>query len=322
VAVASLGEALRALGRGPDEVARHPVMHGPAGTLLSWGLPREGSVPEWVGVWIEGGRATFLGGVSAPARTSAGHQLEGDAARLVDLLAEAIRQYLERVEECDARLADLQRRGRTAPARELWELQRATATLRGLLGRTLVVATEAAGPFADAFPGADRALPSILQEVERVREVALTVQQSLSDLVLLRNSEESNRIAETANRLSAFSNRIAVLTNISNIRMLGITYIALLLGLVSAVVLIPNTAATILGMPSAAWVPGLWVDGILLGLAVVPIALVFTRPWVLRMLRDLRESEGHTAEGVGGLPEIPESAAPPPEPPAEKRAGR
>ncbi|MCI4348667.1 MAG: CorA family divalent cation transporter [Thermoplasmata archaeon] len=307
--VTSLPGALEALGRDASDLARHPVLHASAGTLLTLGLPRAGTTPEWVGIWIESGRATFLGAATPPVGPSIGHGVTGAGATLVDLVADAMRRFLERAEDYDARLADLQRRGREAPAREIWALQRETSGLRALIGRALVVLSEAAGPFGRAFPTAEKALPSLREELERVREIALTVQQSLSDLILMRNAEESNRIAQTANRLSIFSNRIAVLTNTSNIRMLGITYIALLLGLVSATVLIPNTAATILGMPSAAWVPGYWVDALMVVLAVIPIALVFSRPWVLRMLRELKASETRTSEGIDDLPEFAESAA-------------
>ena len=146
-------------------------------------------------------------------------------------------------------------------------------------------------------------------ELVRVRELALSVQEGLSDLILLRNAEESNRIAEAANALSRTSNRIAALANISNIRMLGLTYIALVLGLVSAAVLIPNTGATILGMPSAAWIPGWWVVVVLTVLAVVPIWAIFSRRFVRRILVDLEDAERRAQEGVVDLPEVSDAEA-------------
>jgi hypothetical protein len=57
-------------------------------------------------------------------------------------------------------------------------------------------------------------------------------------------------------------------------------------------------------MPSAAWVPGWWVDATLIILAIVPIAIVFSRPWVKRVLRDLAASEVRIAEGLEDLPEL------------------
>ncbi len=305
--VGSVSDALERLGRAPAELPRHPLLHGAAGTLLVLAVPGAKGPPEWAGVWLTDAPPVFLIPVEVPIRVSVAHGIDGPAARLIDLFGEAIRRYLEEAERLDERVAVLQARGIEAPAAEVWKLRRDSANLRAWVARALVVAGEAGGPFAGAFPGGlERALPSVVQELERVRELAAGIQQSLSDLILMRNAEESNRIAATANRLSEFSNRIAVLTNTSNIRMLGITYVALLLGLVSAVVLIPNTAATILGMPSAAWVPGLWVDVVLVLLAVIPIVVVFSRPWVHRILADLNATAARSAEGIDDLPENPE----------------
>jgi len=150
-----------------------------------------------------------------------------------------------------------------------------------------------------------KALPAVVHGLEGIQNLSGNTQQALRDLILLRNAEDANRIAEAANQLSATSNRIAALANTSNIRMLGLAYLALVLGLVSAVVLIPNTAATILGMPSAAWVPGLWVTIVVVITAAIPLVLVFSRPWVLQMLRGMKSYEFRSEEGLGDLPEIP-----------------
>lgn len=299
----SLAEVLKSLGDRPDRPPRLPVQHGVDGTLLALAVPGT-PAPTWRAVWIRPAGVDFLGLVVPTTGLSRAFRLKGDSARLVDIVADATRQYIDHVETVDERLASLQTRGRAVPSQEVWALQREVAGLRAMIGRTIVVLEEATGPSADKFPGAEPALRAVTREVDRARELAVAVQQSLSDLILLRSAEEANRIAESANQLSKTSNRIAELANISNIRMLGITYIALVLGLVSAVVLIPNTAATILGMPSAAWVPGYWVDASLVGLAVVPLVLVFSRPWVRRLLRDLRDSETRAEEGLRDLPEI------------------
>ncbi len=306
--VAAFSGPLRLLGRTEEELPRHPILHGTAGTLLTIALPLPEGKVEWAGIWIAGTAITFLGAADAPVRSSAAHGVSGAGARVVDLLSEANRRYLLESEELDARVALLEDAARTAPARDIWALQREATRLRGRIARSLVVAGEVSGLFADLFPGAATALPAVVRDLERARDTVLTIEQSLGDLLLMRNAEASNRIAETANRLSEFSNRIAVLTNTSNIRMLGITYLALLLGLVSATILFLNTGATILGMPSAAWVPGIWVDVILIVLTVVPIAIVFSRPWVALILRDLRTTELRSAEGIHDLPEVAEPA--------------
>jgi hypothetical protein len=255
-------------------------------------------------VWIRPDGVDFLGPASPPTGLSRSFHLTGDAAKVVDLLAEATRGYIERAEEIDEKLTKVQRRGPDGSGDLVWELQREVARLRANVGRIVVVTAEVGGPSIPRFPGAEAALAAVEREVDRTRELAAAVQQSVSDLIMLLNVDQSNRIAESANQLARTSNKIAELANISNIRMLGLTYIALLIGLVGAVVLIPNTAATILGMPTAAWVPGYLVDAVLLGLGIVPFAVVFSRPWVRRILTEFRPAEGRAEEGLRDLPEL------------------
>jgi hypothetical protein len=305
----TLSAALQSLGERLDRAPRHAVQHGAAGTLLAIALPGQPS-PGWRGVWVRPDGVDFLGEAAPPSGLARAFHLSGDSAKLVDLLADAVRRYVEEVEAVDERLAALQKRGHSVPPEEVWALQREVAGLRAMIGRALVVAAEAAGPLAPHFPGAEPALEAANREVGRARDLAVSVQQGLSDLILLRNAVQGNRIAETANELSRTSNRIAALANISNIRMLGLTYIAFTFGLVSVVVLIPNTGATILGMPSAAWVPGYWVDALLVALGVAPFVLLFSRHWVRRVLLDLGPSERRAEEGLADLPEVPAEPSP------------
>ena len=299
-----LTEALAAFGRSSHDLPRAPVLHGPAGTLVTFAIPGPQGGLDYTGVWLAEKETRFLGAAPVPTGGSATHGLTGTSAGLFDLFVGSARVFLERVEEIDARLAEAQEKGRSVPLNEVWSLQRRTAQVRAQIGRALVGLSELSTHFATSFPGLANAVPAISGELGRVQNLAANVQQSLSDLILLRNAEESNRIAEAANELSRTSNRIASFANTSNIRMLGITYLALVLGLVSAVVLIPNTGATILGMPSAAWVPGEWVDAILVVLAVVPLVIVFSRPWVKAMLTGLAAYEGRATEGLRDLPEL------------------
>lgn len=309
-----LAEAFAAFGRSAHDLPRAPVLHGPAGTLVTFALPGPQGGLDYTGVWIQPTGTRFLGPAPTPTGGSEVHGLTGTSAGLFDLFVGSARVFLERVEEIDARLAEAQERGRSVPLSEVWALQRRTAQVRAQIGRALVGLSELSTRFAANFPDLPGAVPTIVGEIGRVQNLAANVQQSLSDLILLRNAEESNRIAEAANELSRTSNRIASFANTSNIRMLGITYLALVLGLVSAVVLIPNTGATILGMPSAAWVPGLWVDVILVVLAIVPMVVVFSRPWVKAILTGLTAYEGRAREGLTDLPEleVPPSKRPPP----------
>jgi hypothetical protein len=305
----SLAEVLGVLGRPADEAPRHPVLHGPKGALVSFGVPGEDGAMRTAGVWITADRIQFLEPVPPESAAATAHGLRGDAAGLFSLFVAAATAYLERIEELDVQMAESQQRGRSLPLSTVWSLQREVASVRAQLGRALVALAECGGRFGPRFPGLTDASPAVMGELVRVRELAASVQDGLSNLILLRNAEESNRIAEAANSLSRTSNRIAALANTSNIRMLGLTYIALVLGLVSAAVLIPNTGATILGMPSAAWVPGWWVDAILVILAIVPIWLIFSRRFVVNILRDLTDSEQRAKEGIDDLPEITASEA-------------
>jgi len=305
----SLTEALTALGRPAVESPRHPVIHGTAGTLISFGLPTETGTMKFIGLWITPKQVQFLPPEPAETPAAAAHGLAGVPAQLFELFLTAARSYLERIEEIDERLADAQQQGRSAALSQVWSLQRQVAAVRAQIGRALVGLAECSGRYGDRFPGFPEAASTPMGELVRVRELAASVQDGLSNLILLRNAEESNRIAEAANNLSQTSNRIAALANTSNIRMLGLTYIALVLGLVSAAVLIPNTGATILGMPSASWVPGFWVDVILVVLAILPIWLIFSRRFVVNILKDITDSEKRAQEGVRDLPEVSESDA-------------
>lgn len=306
--VGSVREALQELGYLRAETPPRPVLHARTGTLVSFALLQEKG-PVWVGLWVDPSGPRILPD-SAPEGPALFHGLSGVSARLFDLFSDAARRYLERTEEIDAKLAQLQERNRVLPVEEIWKLQREMATIRAHIGRALVAAAECGGPIANSLPGFADALPSLLGEFSRVQDVAANVRQALSDLVLLRDAEQANRLADVANVLGRASNRIAALANISNIRMLGLTYVAFVLALVSAVLLFPNTAGTILGMPSAAWVPGIWVDVVIAVLTVTPLVFVFSRPWVRRVLRELRDYEVRAGEGMADLAEIsPDSAA-------------
>jgi hypothetical protein len=233
-----------------------------------------------------------------------GAGLAAPTAMLLDLLQAAYRSYVVWLEVLGGRLDALEGHPDPAPLPELGALLHAIAGVRKHVERLTVLVTDLAGPLGTLFPGLVSELPSVRGEVLHLDGLSSGIAQSVRDLVAIRNAVEANRLAEAANHLGAVSNRIAALANTSNLRMLGVAYIALVLALISAVVLIPNTAATILGVPGAAWVPGVWIVVILVVLSVVPVAIVFTRPWVLRALRGLAASEVRTGEGVDDLPEI------------------
>ncbi len=315
----ALAPALAALGRTEADVRRHPVLRRDRETLVTVGRPTAEGAIHWSGIWISGSGVKFLGEEPESRDPSRSHGLTGPAAELFDVVVDSARVYLERIEEMDEHLSGIQQRGRAVPLPEVWKLQRQAALLRAQIGRTLVAVAVLSGPFSATFPGLPDALPSLEGELGRIQQLCANLQQSLSDLILLRNAEESNRIAEVANELARISNRIAALSNLSNLRMLGLTYIALVLGLVSAVVLFPNTMATILGMPSAAWVPGVYVDLLLVLAAAVPLLLVLRPRWVRTLLSGLPGYEERAAEGLADIPEVPPESGTPEPPRASQR---
>jgi hypothetical protein len=266
-------------------------------------LGPDGAV-TWHGLWIDAQGVRSLGPPVPASLLTEGAGLAPPTLALLDLMQAAYRSYVDHLETLGGRLDTLEARPDPAPLPELGALLHAIAGVRKHIERLTVLATDIEGPLGNLFPGIAPSLVTVRGEVVHLDGLSSGIAQGVRDLVAIRNAVEANRLAEAANRLGAVSNRIATLANTSNLRMLGVAYIALVLALISAVVLIPNTAATILGVPGASWVPGIWIVVTLLVLTVVPVSIVFTRPWVLRALRGLAASELRTGEGVGDLPEI------------------
>jgi hypothetical protein len=308
----TVAEALQRVGHGASEPPRRPVLrHGDA-TLVTLATFGADGRPVWHALWWSGGKARAIGpavpasSLGARAGTSAG------ARSFLDLAAASYRSLLERLETLGGRLDALEAAPAPPTLAELSGLQRELAQVRKHLFRLELLLADLEGPLGVELPGVGAATKELGGPLERTAELASGLQQAARDLVALRNATEANRLAEAANALGATSNRIATMANTSNLRMLSVAYVALALALISAVVLIPNTAATILGMPSAAWVPGLWVDVALVGLAIVPALVVFSRPWVRRMLSGWGSYEQRSAEGVADLPELTDGASRPP----------
>lgn len=301
---ATVQDALRAVGYPSPGLPSRAVLRGAGGTvLLLTTLDPEGR-PTPGGIWVAADRVHRLGPRPSASLLSEGLGLSGSTADLVNLLQAAARSYIERLEALGERVDAVEEKWETVELGELGKLTHLHRAIRKSVGRLSVAVQELDGPFGERFPGLEAALPRVQAESTHLEEYSAALGQSLRDLLALRNAAEANHLSEATNRLGEVSNQIAAYANTSNIRMLGIAYVALILGLVSAVVLIPNTAATILGMPSASWVPGLWVDILLILLAIVPIAVVFSRPWVKGVLRTLGSIEARTREGLRDLPEI------------------
>ncbi len=303
--VSSLADALSAVGYPGLSSSRRPVLRSAGATLLTLATLDRAGAPVWHGIWIDAGGVRPLGSEVPPSLLVEGSKAPPATIALVDLLQAAHRSYVEWLEALGGRLDALEGRPDPAPLPELGALLHALAGARKQIVRLEVLSAELDGALGSKFPGLEAYLPSVRAEVSHLDELSAGLAQGVRDLVAIRNAIEANQLAGAANRLGEVSNRIAALANTSNLRMLGVAYIALVLALVSVVVLIPNTGATILGMPSAAWVPGLWVDLILIVLGIVPMVVVFSRPWVWNTLRGLPTFENRTQEGLSDLPEVP-----------------
>ena len=307
VEVTNLPEALAAIGHPGLSSSRRPVLRNADATLLTLATLEPNGTPVWHGLWVDPRGVRELGPNVAPSLIVDRGRVAPPTVLLVDLVQAAYRSYIERLEALGERVDALEGKPDPAPLGELGALLHALAGARKEVVRLEILVTELDSPVGRSFPGVETFLPEFRGEVVHLSEVGNGLAQGVRDLVAIRNAVESNRLAAAANQLGTVSNQIASLANTSNLRMLGVAYVALVLALVSVVVLVPNTAATILGMPSAAWVPGLWVDAILIVLAVAPMAIVFSRPWVWRTLRGLPSYERRTAEGLSDLPEVPAS---------------
>jgi hypothetical protein len=306
---ATVQDALKAVGYTGSGLPSRSVLHSAGGTVLV--LPTLDAAGQATprGLWLTKEGIRHLGPRPPASLLTSSLHLGGSTADLVNLLQACARSYIEQLEVLGERIDAIQDQWQKVDLAELGTLVHFHRAIRKAIGRFSVAVEELGGPFGERFPGLEGALPRVEAEFTHLEEYSAALGQSLRDLLALRTAAESNRLAEATNRLGEVSNEIATYANTSNIRMLGIAYVALVLALVSAVVLIPNTAATILGMPSAGWVPGLWVDVILVVLAVVPIGLVFSRPWVKGILRGLGSIEARTREGLRDIPEI--AAVPP-----------
>jgi hypothetical protein len=285
--------------------SRRPVLRNKDATLITLAtLDRNGS-PTWHALRIEKGGVRTIGPAPPHSLLIEGTALDPGTKNLVDLLQAAYRSYIDWLEALGGRLDVLESRPDPAPLSEMSALLHALAGVHKHITRLAILVADLDGPLGTHFPSLEPQMGSVRGEVSHLEGLSAGISQGVRDLVAIRNAIESNRLAEAANRIGDVSNRIATLANTSNLRMLGVAYIALVLALVSVVVLIPNTGATILGTPSAAWVPGVWVDVILVALAIVPLVLVFSRPWVRKTLRGLASYEIRSAEGLSDLPEVP-----------------
>jgi len=299
-----VADALRRLGEPSAAHLLRPVQYRSSGTLISIAEVETDGGLTWRGALIGPGGIEWLGPPIEPAPAGPGAPGSADTDRLVRTVTRAAHNYLARLAEIDEAINARESEGGTPTLAELGRYRRLISKVRAQVGRITLLVEELDGPLGPSFPGLPESMPTLRATVLGLPGIASHFEESLRDLLLLRDSHESNRLAAAANELSAASNRIAAIANTSNLRMLGLAYVALVIALIGAVIVIPNTAATILGMPSAGWVPGGWVDLILVVTAAVPLLFVLSRPWIRSVLAARPQFEKASAEGMADLPEV------------------
>ncbi len=310
-------EALKTLNLTADTRPHVVVLRRKSGTLISVGKLEKDFQLHGIAVWVNATGVTLLDGKGKyePERGPAeAYGLTGSAARVLDLLAELGRNYLARLEEVDTELAGLEQKPLEVPLTDVLRLKRRVAMIRAEVGRALAAVAEVEGAqLAESLPGLAKSLPATKEELLRLRELSSSTQTSLTDLLLMKQADQSNKLAQMANQLGQVSNRIAELANVSNIRMLGLSYVMLILAVVSTIILFPNTAATILGMPSATDVPGLLVVFVLVVTALVPLLWFLSQRWIRDLFRSMARYEARVEEGMKGLKEHVATPDPPTE---------
>ncbi|MGI0140480.1 MAG: hypothetical protein ACREBT_04965 [Thermoplasmata archaeon] len=308
--VKSVAEALAATGHaGPEPPFRPVVLAGSSGYFVPIAVFTDEARIDWRGMWIDAHGVGFLGTVS-PEAVVPHPPLSPATSGLLNLLSASAVSILERVAELDAALAEVPIGDLRLPPLSIENLHRRALLLRRHVGRLTAIVAELSGPLATPFPDLALVHEEMARQVDRLHAFTQSVEATLRDIVMIRSAAESNRISAIANHLGETSNRIGSLANNSNIRMLGIAYLALVVALVGAALLVPETVSTILSMPSATWVSGYWVVFVLTLSTVVPIVLIFTRPWLVRILRGLGSYEARSQEGLTDLPETTGSGAP------------
>lgn len=327
----TFNQALRLVGHPPDARPSPVVIRRRAGILVTLGTVDTEFKVHPVGFFFNSEQGTTAvvdphGPVRPPPGPSEAHAMSGPGALVIDALVELARNFLSRVETVDSEVGKLEEDPLNAPLEVVVRLKRRAGLLRSEVGRALTALAELQEPWVDPhLPGFPAALAPVETEFLRIRDLVGQTQTALTDLIVLRQADTGNRLAALANHLNEVNNRIAELANISNVRMLGLSYITLILAIAAAINIFPNTAATILGMPTAGWVPGIVVVLVLVITTAVPLYWVLTQRWVRTIFRSMKDYETKVQEGIRDIPELvageqvpvaraapPTSRAPPP----------
>lgn len=308
--VTTVADALRAVGRpGPEPPFRPVILSGPNGYFVPIAIPLAGDTVDWRGFWVDKEGVRFLG-APAPEIAFPHPELTPATRQLLNLVSASGMTLLERVTDLDNEIAGLPVGDTLTSPKVIEALHRRVLFLRRHVGRLTAIVGELHGPLGASFPDLGLVYDEVAHQVDRLHTLTQSVESTLRDIVMMRAAAESNRISVVANRLGETSNRIGSLANNSNVRMLGIAYLALVVALFGAALLIPETVSTVLSMPSAGWVPGYWVVLVLVLSTAIPLAVIFSRPWLVRILRGLGSYEARSQEGLADIPETTPSGQP------------
>jgi hypothetical protein len=320
----NLAEAYQALGLPPDRRPGHVINRRRGQVMIHLGTVEPDFSIRPLAIWSNGTELKVLttsGEFHAESPLSTEFHLTGGAAVSFEVFVQIARASLERIEDVDRKLGELEKDPLRAPLVKVLELKRHMGVIRAELGRAITGLAEVQeGRIVVAPEGPPAALPTVREELLRLRDMTQATQSALTDIFMIRQTDQANQLQLVSNRMASVSNRIAELANISNIRMLGLSYVTLILAVVATVILFPNTAATILGMPSAAGIPNIVVYMALVGTAVAPIAWFASQRWIRDLFKGMARYEARVTEGIADLPEEipevrtlkPEASLPPP----------
>lgn len=304
-------EAYRSLGLPPDKRPSHVITRRHGMVMIHVGSVTEEFAPQELAIWSNGSVLRVLtpkGEFQPEVTPSTEYRLTGPAAVTFDLFVHISRRLMERVEDVDRELGEIEKDPLHALPTTVLGLKRRLGVVRAELGRAITGLAEVQeGRIVTTPEGPPAAYATVEQELIRLRDMIAATQSGLTDIFMIRQTDQANQLQLVSNRMAQVANRIAELSNVSNIRMLGLSYVTLILAVVATVILFPNTAATILGMPSAAGVPTIVVYMVLVGTAVAPIAWFMSQEWIRELFRGMSRYEARVTEGLGDLPErIPE----------------
>ena len=206
--VLTVAEALRTIHPGGPGIPRTVVTRGPNGTLIALGIFGPRGALQWQGLWLANGEVLPLGGTAPRSVRSTTSQLTGPTALLVDLIEYAGANYTEHLVGLDERIASWPTSAASIPIAEMEATSREVAEAWRRVIRLVSLVSQLGESLGSAFPEIGPVLPEIRSEAARQEALCREIQSVLRDVILLRTSQDGNRISESAVELGRISNQI------------------------------------------------------------------------------------------------------------------